>query len=191
MKSRTSWQRKSARNWVFTLILVLSHCFFAYAQQDCITLSADECTVWQREKSFAESVEKHDIKAFAEHLHPDALFSAGTKSPLRGKEAVIKAWSAFVEGKPLILRWRPHFVNIAGASNLAISSGPYVMEDTRPDAKPRFRGGTFSSIWQRDSASGKWFVLFDGGGSSPTSLENAVAAEAFLNQAPPQCCSNH
>jgi len=39
-------------------------------------LDADECAVWQRELTFAQSVEKHDAKAFAAHLHPGAVFSA-------------------------------------------------------------------------------------------------------------------
>ena len=36
-----------------------------------------ECEVWNREKSFAVSVENHDAKAFAEHIDANAIFVNG------------------------------------------------------------------------------------------------------------------
>ena len=50
--------------------------------------SAAECQVWRRELSVPKSVEAHDPKAFASHLHPGAVFNAGSRSPLRGGETV-------------------------------------------------------------------------------------------------------
>ena len=152
-------------------------------------MSAAECAVWARERSFAKSVDDHDAKAFAEHLHPGASFNAGTGTPTRGAEAVAKDWAGIVEGKPIVLRWRAHFVNIGGEPDIAISRGPYVLEDPRPEAKARYRIGHYVSVWKKDAQSGTWHVLFDGGGPAPVAVENAEAAEKFLVQAPMRCIS--
>jgi len=153
------------------------------------TMSAAECAVWARERSFAKSVEDHDSRAFAEHLHPGALFNAGTSTPTRGADAVAKDWAGIIEGKRIVLRWRPQFVNIAGEPDLAISRGPYLLEDPRPEAKTRYRVGHYVSMWKKDARSGVWHVLFDGGGSAPEAVDNAEAAEKFLAQAGQTCIS--
>jgi len=150
-------------------------------------LDPDECAVWQRELSFAQSVDSHDAKAFAAHLHPGTVFAAGTENPLRGADAVLKNWAGLIEGKPLRLRWRPNIVNIGGNRNVAISRGPYVIEDTRPDAKPKYRVGTFTTIWGRESAVAPWLVLFDGGDAAAKPVDDLAAAEKFVAQAPASC----
>lgn len=67
-------------------------------------MDAEECAVWQREMTFAKSLENHDAKSFAAHLHPGAVFNAATNAPVRGRDAVIEEWAPLVEGKHLKLR---------------------------------------------------------------------------------------
>src|SRR5690242_13367645 len=63
------------------------------AAAPAVTHAADaSCTVWQRELSFARSVEQHDAAAFASHIEADAVFAANTPRPQRGKEAVLTHW---------------------------------------------------------------------------------------------------
>lgn len=149
-------------------------------------LSADECAVFRREASFAASVETHDAKAFAAHLHAGAVFSAGTDAPVRGREAVAAAWKDVVAGDGLSLRWRPRYVNIGGDPNVAISRGPYVLADKDKAGAPRWRIGDFTSVWVRKDASSPWLVLFDGGGPAPA-LASESEASAHLGSAPETC----
>ncbi len=125
--------------------------------------TADECAVWAREASFAQSVEDHDAKAFAEHLHPDAAFISGRDHVARGRDAVIAEWRGIVEGKELRFHWYPDAVTVAGDTGVAVSRGPYWIENLAPDAKDRYAAGRFISTWVRD-AKGTWHVLYDGGG---------------------------
>lgn len=162
--------------------ILLASLLFAQAKLD-----PDECAVWRRELTFAQSVDNHDAKAFAAHLHPGTVFAAGTENPVRGADAVQKNWAGLIEGKPLRLRWRPNIVNIGGNRNIAISRGPYMIEDTRPDAKQKYRVGTFMTIWGRESSGDPWLVLFDGGGPAATRVDDLAAAEKFLAQAPAAC----
>ena len=100
---------------------------------------------------------------------------------------MIKAWEPLVEGRDIKLRWRPEFVSIGGDRNIAISRGPYVLEDTRPDAKVKFRAGTFTSIWVKQPESSEWLVLFDGGGPPGTEVKEAREAQEILSRAPKTC----
>ena len=147
--------------------------------------SPAECEVWRRETAFAQSVEQHDEKAFASFLHPGAVFNAVTDSPVRGSAEVRKNWTGIIEGKNLILRWRPRHVNIGGDPNVAISHGPYTMED--PNAKAKYLIGYFTSVWLRDPKTGVWKVLFDGDGHLPITAENAEALAKHMTQAPASC----
>lgn len=73
----------------------------------------DECTVWQREQSFARSVADHDAAAFAGHVGENAVFNAGAREAIRGREAVAKRWAGLIEGKRVRLRWYPTQVRMA------------------------------------------------------------------------------
>lgn len=148
------------------LLLGLTSASMAFAQDAAppkAAYSADECAVWAREASFAQSVEDHDAKAFAEHLHADASFVSGRDHVARGHKAVIAEWTPLIEGKDVRIHWYPDAVTVAGDTGVAISRGPYWIENPAPDAKEKFVAGRFISTWVRD-AKGTWHVLYDGGG---------------------------
>jgi uncharacterized protein (TIGR02246 family) len=136
--------------------------------------SANACDVWAREASFAKSVADHDGAAFAEHVHPKAIFIEGDGSFTRGRDAITLSWKDILEGKKLRLAWHPANVALVGDGETAVSRGPYLFEDLRPDAKQRFRKGTFQSTWTRGK-DGVWRVTLDGGTAPPTALSEDEA----------------
>ena len=142
--------------------------------------SPEECAVWRRELSFARSVENHDTAAFVSHVHPGAVFQAGSAEPVRGRDAVLAAWAPLIEGKGALLRWRPGVVNIGGDANVALSRGPFVFESTGRDGARRRSVGFFHSVWVRESSAGDWRILFDGPDGAPTGVETDAAARQFL-----------
>lgn len=146
----------------------------------------EECAVWQRELAFAQSFEKHDAKAFATYLHPDAVFNAGTAAPIRGHDAVLTAWASLIQGTALRLRWRPDVVNLGAGGNIAISRGPYTIEDLSPNTKVKYRIGTFVTIWMKQ-LTGEWLVVFDGGGPPASPAPDLEAAERHLSQVSTTC----
>ncbi|HEY0232265.1 MAG TPA: DUF4440 domain-containing protein [Dokdonella sp.] len=129
-------------------------------------MSAAECEVWNRELSFARSVDAHDSAAFAAHLHAGAVFGAGTPAPIRGRAAITEDWKEIIEGSRFVLRWRPGFVAIGGDPNIALSSGPAWTDNPDPNAKQRYTISRFTSTWVKE-ADGQWRVLFDGAGAPP------------------------
>lgn len=148
--------------------------------------SADECAVWAREASFAQSVEDHDAKTFAEHLHADASFITGRDHVARGRDAVIAEWTPLIEGKGVRIHWYPDAVTVAGDSGVGLSRGPYWIENPAPDAKDRFVAGRFISTWVRDGK-GTWHVLYDGGGGGsarPVTAEEIEKLKAGRKRCP-------
>ena len=149
-------------------------------------LSAEECRVWAREQSFAASVDRHDAKSFAEHVHPGAVFGAASANVQRGRDAVVKAWQPIIEGRNVSLQWRPHFVSIGADPNVAISRGPFVISSKDANGSMMYAIGDFVSVWVRNNARSPWVVLFDGGGPPPAKVSEDEAKK-HLQTAPAQC----
>ncbi|MEO8526634.1 MAG: hypothetical protein ABI460_18045 [Caldimonas sp.] len=153
-----------------------------------VAASVDECAVWRRERSFARSVEAHDLPAFESHLHPGTVFDAGAVDADRGRATVVKGWSGIVEGKGLVLRWRPGIVNIGGDPAIALSRGPWIMQATR-DGVTSFSVGFYQTVWVRDAKDNTWRVLFDAGASTPQKVADRAAAEAWVIEQPMNDCA--
>lgn len=149
-------------------------------------LTAAECEVWNRERTFAESVDHHDKIAFAEHVHPDAVFGAASPNTQRGREAILAAWNGTLEGKNVQLVWRPQFVSIGTDTNVAMSRGPFTITTQNDKGETTHLIGQFVSVWVRKDAKSPWYVVLDGGGPPPTSATEEQAKQ-HLAAAPAAC----
>jgi ketosteroid isomerase-like protein len=149
-------------------------------------LGAQECQVWARELSFAQSVADHDPTAFASHLEADAAFGAGNAEPTRGRDQITRRWGGIIDGRRFRLEWYPTRTTIGGVGDIAWSSGPSLFEDPDPKAEHRYRIGGFHSVWHR-GADGVWRVLFDDGVEPrPVGEAEAVAFREGRRAACPQ-----
>ena len=148
-------------------------------------MSAAECEVWNRERSFAASVEHHDAVAFADHVHAQAAFGAGSTAPTHGRDAVVADWKDIIDGKQFKLRWSPGIVTIGGDGSLAISRGPSWIESESPDSGKHYRIGEFISTWIRDK-DGRWRVLFDAG-AGPMHAASADDVAKLVASLPKEC----
>ncbi len=154
------------------------------------TMSAAECEVWNRERSFAASVAQHDTAAFADHVHAQAAFDAGSPTPTHGRDAVVADWKEIIDGKQIKLGWSPGIVTIGGDGSLAISRGPSWIEDLQPNPKQpdvtkRYRIGEFISTWIKDK-DGQWRVLFDGS-AAPMHPASADDVAKLIASLPKEC----
>jgi ketosteroid isomerase-like protein len=141
-------------------------------------LSEAECQVWARELGFARSVADHDADAFAEHVHPQAVFGAKGPQRTRGREAVVEQWAGLIAGTPVELQWYPTMVTVSGDSGVAYSSGPALYRSRDAQGEEKLALGGFVSVWTRE-ADGAWRVLYDDG-IRPVPADAAQAA-AFTN----------
>ena len=80
---------------------------------------------------------------------------------LRGRDAVVEAWSVFLAADGPDLVWQPELVELR-PDGLGLSRGPYSLTTTGTDGARSTSTGTFTSIWRRQDGGG-WKVLFDAG----------------------------
>jgi ketosteroid isomerase-like protein len=79
--------------------------------------------------------------------------------------AVSNDWLRDRPAPPIVLDWRPQYVETAGSGELGLSTGPWkVTSKTDAKAAPSF--GQFVSIWRREPG-GPWKVAVDLGISHP------------------------
>lgn len=158
----------------------------AFAADAPAGLSATECEVFERERTFALSVDNHDRQSFIEHVHPDAVFGAASPRTQVGRDAIVKAWSGIIEGKGTKLEWRPRFVSSGADTNVAMSRGPYVLTAKNDKGETKYLIGEFVSVWVRKDKSSPWYVVLDGGGPDPTPAGEDEAKQ-HMAAAPATC----
>ena len=113
-----------------------------------------EAEVEAREIAFAKTMEDRDLDAFLTFVSPEAIFFNGNE-PLRGRDAIARAWAPFFEGAAAPFSWQPDLIEVLESGRLALSSGP-VRGASGEEV------GRFNSIWRKD-ADGQWRVVFDKG----------------------------
>lgn len=106
----------------------------------------------------AQSVREGFRAAFLAWLAPGAtLFRNG---PVDGPATIRRE-----PDPPIVLDWRPVFVETAASGEIGLSTGPWkIQRRADPAAAPRY--GQFLSVWRRDSF-GSWRVHVDLGISHP------------------------
>jgi ketosteroid isomerase-like protein len=114
--------------------------------------------VFAAERAFAATMARRDVAAFASFIDDEAVFF-GDAGPLRGKAAIVKAWSRFFTERDAPFSWEPDQVEVLPSGTLAHSSGPV----RSPAGVVVSR---FNSIWRRDAA-GVWQIIFDKGSPLP------------------------
>lgn len=149
--------------------------FIPLLSHAAIPPASASCAVWQRELSFAQSVQQHDAAAFRRHLADDAVFEVTSAKPARGATTIAQNWAPIIAGTSVHLDWYPVQVVTSQDGKLAYSSGPYLVDNAAPKAKSRYTLGHYATVWRRGT-DGSWLVAFDGGDEGrPASAEDAAA----------------
>lgn len=123
------------------------------------------------ETAFAAHSVRAGMKvAFLEAFAPDGVF-------VRSGWVVAARSLPTRPAPPIVLDWRPQYVEVAASGELGLSTGPSkVTSKDKPDTPPSY--GQFVSIWRR-TAGGPWKVEVDLGIShpEPTLWKEALVAK--------------
>lgn len=142
------------KQWIAALAMGLAVAGCASSSAPLARGDAAREQVAATERAFAKTMADRDLKAFGSFLSDETVFFSGPK-PLRGKPAVIDAWTRFYANPQAPFSWEPKTVEVLASGTLALSSGPV------HDAHGKLVG-CFSSIW-RQEAPGVWKIVFDRG----------------------------
>jgi ketosteroid isomerase-like protein len=132
--------------WIVGSVLCVGYAFPAESQS--------AVKVREMERAFARTMADRDLEAFAAHVSKEGVFF-GRAGAIRGRDAVVSAWTKFFEGKAAPFSWEPETVEVLDSGTLALTNGP--VRD--PQGKLI---GTFTTIW-RYEPDGHWRVVFDRG----------------------------
>jgi ketosteroid isomerase-like protein len=127
----------------------------------CATVpdSTSPASLAAAESAFAAQSVREGMKAaFLAWLGPEAtLFRDG---PVNGP-----AFIAANPDPPIVLDWRPVYVEVSASDGMGLSTGPWAIT-SRSTPGAAARHGQFVSVWKRD-AQGTWRVHVDLGISNP------------------------
>ncbi len=144
------WPRGTRLSVAFWVCVAMSAApFAAEGQADGATAEVEA-----REIAFAKTMADRDLEAFLSFVSDEAVFFNGNE-PLRGRDAIGRAWAPFFDGVAAPFSWHPDLTEVLESGRLALSSGP-VRDASGAEV------GRFNSIWRKD-ADGHWRVVFDKG----------------------------
>lgn len=130
------------------------------------------------ETAFAAHSVREDMRAaFLAAFADDGVF-------VRNAWVAAKGFLASRPAPPIVLDWRPQYVEVAASGELGLSTGPWKLTSReKPDAPASY--GQFVSIWRR-GADGRWQVEVDLGIShpEPTLWKDPLEARTVPGMAP-------
>lgn len=111
------------------------------------------------ETAFAAHSVREDMRvAFLANFADDGVFIRTGWTPAN-------AWLRNQPAPPIVLDWRPAYVETAGSGDFGLSTGPWkITSRTQPHAAPTY--GQFVSVWKREG-NGAWKVAVDLGVGHP------------------------
>jgi hypothetical protein len=124
------------------------------------------------ETAFAAHSVREDMRvAFLANFAEDGVY-------IRSGWTNANAWLRKQPAPPIVLDWRPVYVETARSGDFGLSTGPWkITSKTQPDAAPAH--GQFVSIWKREG-SGPWKVAVDLGIGNPEATYWDRALEATV-----------
>jgi ketosteroid isomerase-like protein len=111
------------------------------------------------ETAFAAHSVREDMRvAFLAAFAPDGVF-------VRNGWTVAIDWLRDRPAPPIVLDWRPQYVEVAASGELGLSTGPWkITSKAKPESPAQY--GQFVSVWRREGT-GPWKVAVDLGISHP------------------------
>ena len=138
--------------FLFTALTMLSACVTGGPPHRASVAGAEEA-VRNTELAFAKAMADRDFNAFASHLSSDAVFFDDRKIQ-HGAAEVSAAWKPLFGDAKAPFSWTPDHVEVLASGDLAISTGPVIVNDKVV--------GRFNSIWRLE-APHTWRIVFDKG----------------------------
>lgn len=123
-----------------------------------VNKKAEEKAIRALDKAWGDAATAHKAGAVASFYAQDGMCVWPDEKPIRGKAAILKAWTALCKDKKLMLKFTPTSITVADSGDLASDYGV---------CRGRFGTGTGSIsavfkylvVWTK--VRGTWKVLYD------------------------------
>lgn len=149
------------KNWLFKVLALL----VIVLMESCVlTTNKEQKEKWKKEimmveEDFCTMAAKDGItKAFIYYAADSAVLLRSNKL-IKGKAAIISAYENLNSDK-MKLDWKPDFVEVSDAGDMAYTYGEYVFEETDSIGNISSVKGVFYTVWKRQ-ADGSWKFVWD------------------------------
>ncbi len=127
---------------------------------------AAEAAMWSADEAFNKSVADRDVSRLRALVAEDATFGGGTPNQLRGRDAIVKAWTPFLQADGPTLTWKPAKAEALAGADVGYTIGFSERRAKGADGRVTVSRGNYLTVWkkQRD---GSWQAVFDTGSTVP------------------------
>jgi ketosteroid isomerase-like protein len=156
--------------------LLMTSVFFTHSAAGAEDILAEARIVAQTERAFSVRCAEIGIRdSFLEYFSIDAIHF--DPEPRLARPDLERKSSSIA----FRLTWEPKIIRVANSGQLAVSTGPYILENKTGDRS----SGYFLSIWKKQNG-GAWRVGADIGVPAPQALELPEDFEAYQDLPAPE-----
>lgn len=140
------------------IVLVMTTLVFCQPKPD---LASIEQEIWETEKSFAEKVKNEGMAAgFLAYAADSAVLLRGNQL-IKGKKSIAAYFDRLsLDSQRVQLTWKPDFVEVSGAGDLAYTYGSYRYQVTDSAGQAQVNEGIFHTVWKKQN-DGTWKYVWD------------------------------
>lgn len=111
------------------------------------------------ERDFCNLVKDRGIKAgFLHYAADDAVLNRDNRI-IKGKNS-IESYFNEQDLENIVLDWKPDYVDISEAGDMAYTYGSYTITSLNKAGEPQINKGIFHTVWKRQS-DGLWKFVYD------------------------------
>jgi ketosteroid isomerase-like protein len=116
--------------------------------------------ILDQESAFAAMAEREGIeKAFLAFAADEAVLSRNNEI-ISGRANIEKWFKARPQAKGTLLEWKPDFIDVSSAGDLAYTYGNYQFTSIDSVGNKEVRTGIFHTVWKRQQ-DGSWKFVWD------------------------------
>jgi ketosteroid isomerase-like protein len=153
---------RSARTWITAVMCLTAATSAGVAAQSTADRRAAEAAIIKADEAFCQATIDHNVDQFRSLVADDATFGGGTPGQTRGLEAIVKAWTPFLQAGGPTLTWKPTHADVLVGADVGYTVGTWERRVKAADGRTSVAHGQYVTVWQKQ-ADGSWKAVFDTG----------------------------
>lgn len=157
---------RSRRTWIAAVICLGVVAWAGVAAQRVADRKAAEAAIIKADEAFCQATIDHNVDRFRSLVAENATFNAGTPAQTRGLEAIVKAWTPYLQAGGPTLTWQPTHAEVLVGGDAGYTVGAWERRVKAADGKTSVAHGEYITVWLKH-ADGSWKAVFDTGSEEP------------------------
>lgn len=157
---------RSLRTWIGAVICLTVMAWAGVAAQRVVDRKAAEAAIMKADQAFCQATIDHNVDRFKSLVADEATFGGGTPGQTRGLEAIVKAWTPFLQAGGPTLTWTPTHAEVLVGADVGYTVGTWERRARAADGQTSIAHGEYMTVWLKQP-DGSWKAVFDTGSEEP------------------------